>query len=167
MEEKFDRASSFLKDTFLPFQVTVNRCFQLILGFLTLLSRNKDNLHYVCLDTFSFLSKITHSPERFLSPLKYKPYPKPSSETGKECIVSNQHETISNTSQTVSHSKAFLWTEPEAVCSQTGMCSGWRFGLGTIIFRLIQKDRRWYQGILWIQDTSWCLLASSYLCWCK
>lgn len=127
MEEKFDRASSFLKDTFLPFQVTVNRCFQLILGFLTLLSRNKDNLHYVCLDTFSFLSKITHSPERFLSPLKYKPYPKPSSETGKECIVSNQHETISNILWTVLHLKTFLWTEPEAACFWIGRPPGSKY----------------------------------------
>lgn len=37
------------------------------------------------------------------------------SETGKECIVTNQHETISNASWTVLHSETFLWTKPEAV----------------------------------------------------
>lgn len=32
------------------------------------------------------------------------------SETGYECIVSSQHETITNTLWTVLHSKAFLWS---------------------------------------------------------
>lgn len=40
--------------------------------------------------------------------------------TGKECVTTNQQETMSNTLWTVSLWKAFLWTGPEAVCFLMG-----------------------------------------------